>query len=58
MAQREMFRTFNMGLGMVLVAPSAAAAEILAYLQGQGEAAYLVGQIEAKATGETGVDLV
>jgi phosphoribosylformylglycinamidine cyclo-ligase len=57
-AQREMFRTFNMGLGMVLVAPSAAAAEILAYLQGQGEAAYLVGQIEAKANGETGVDLV
>ncbi len=54
-AQREMFRTFNMGLGMVLVVPSAVAAEILAYLQGQGESAYLVGQIEASAAGEPGV---
>ena len=54
-AQREMFRTFNMGLGMVLIVPSAAAAEVLAFLQGQSESAYLVGQIEASAAGESGV---
>ncbi len=50
-ADREMWRTFNCGVGMVIcVAPEQAAAA-LACLQAQGETAWLIGQIVEK-TGE------
>jgi phosphoribosylformylglycinamidine cyclo-ligase len=54
-AEPEMFRTFNMGLGMVLVVPSSEAGGVLDYLLDKGEPAYRVGEI---VRGETGVDLM
>jgi phosphoribosylformylglycinamidine cyclo-ligase len=57
-AKLEMYRTFNMGLGMVLVVSSERAEKIIAYLQDQGELAYLVGQVANSETGEAGVDLI
>ena len=57
-AKLEMYRTFNMGLGMVLVVSSEVAAEIITFLNAQGELAYQVGQIVVRKNGESGVDLV
>jgi phosphoribosylformylglycinamidine cyclo-ligase len=49
-APREMYRTFNMGLGMILVVPPDAAAAALAALAGDG--ARVVGAIVPRAGGE------
>jgi len=43
----EMFRTFNMGLGMILVVPPGQAGNCLAWLAQKGEKAYLVGEVAA-----------
>ncbi len=42
----EMFRVFNMGIGMIMVAPEKETEEILDRLQGLGERAFLIGAIE------------
>lgn len=47
----EMARTFNCGIGMVLVAPQAAADIVMGLLKDSGEQAYRIGEVEAtKAT--------
>lgn len=46
-ADAEMFRTFNMGLGMILVLPSGQAGDCLSWLAERGEKAYLVGRVAA-----------
>ncbi|MEM7199310.1 MAG: phosphoribosylformylglycinamidine cyclo-ligase [Planctomycetota bacterium] len=51
----EAYRVFNMGFGMVLFAPAAAATAVLEDLQQRGEAAYLAGEVLA---GDDGVRLV
>ena len=43
--ERDMFNTFNMGVGMSVVVPAAQAQEALAILTAQGEDAYLIGTI-------------
>ena len=45
--ERDMFNTFNMGVGMSVVAPRAEADKALAILRAQGEDAYLLGEIVA-----------
>ena len=45
----EMFRTFNMGLGMVCVLPEADMAAALTLLRGRGVPAFDVGRVEAAA---------
>lgn len=42
----EMWRTFNMGVGMVVVAAESRAAEVTTHLQGQGETVTRIGCIE------------
>lgn len=42
---REMYRTFNMGIGMVLIASKGEAEAIKAHLQGAGEAVYEIGRV-------------
>ncbi len=42
---REMFRTFNMGLGMILVAARERAARVEEFLQRQGEAYFVLGEV-------------
>lgn len=42
---REMFRTFNMGVGMMMVASKEEAEVVLQALKDQGEAAYIIGEI-------------
>ena len=45
-AEGEMLRTFNMGIGMVLVVPAEQAAQLLAELASQGEKAWLIGEVQ------------
>jgi phosphoribosylformylglycinamidine cyclo-ligase len=51
--EKEMFRTFNMGIGMVLVVPEEEEASVLTALQNLGEQAYPIGTIVA---GDRGVE--
>jgi phosphoribosylformylglycinamidine cyclo-ligase len=44
-ADAEMYRTFNMGVGMVIVAAPPDAANIKAHIQGRGEAVYEIGRV-------------
>ncbi len=41
----DMFHTFNMGLGMLLIVPPDRAEDALSNLQSEGETAYLVGEV-------------
>lgn len=52
--ERDMFNTFNMGVGMIAVVPAAEADEALRILQANGENAYAMGEIKA---GTEGVEL-
>ncbi|MDP2720769.1 MAG: phosphoribosylformylglycinamidine cyclo-ligase [bacterium] len=44
-SDREMRRTFNLGLGMIGVAPEGVAKQAVKFLAQQGEAAYLIGEV-------------
>jgi phosphoribosylformylglycinamidine cyclo-ligase len=50
----EMFRTFNMGLGLVLIVPPGSADATVRQLERAGERAWMVGEIIA---GPRGVDI-
>jgi phosphoribosylformylglycinamidine cyclo-ligase len=50
-----MFRTFNMGIGYVLVLPADRADRVTATLTAAGETVHAIGEIVA---GERGVELV
>ncbi|MSP92730.1 MAG: phosphoribosylformylglycinamidine cyclo-ligase [Myxococcales bacterium] len=54
----ELARTFNLGLGLVIVVPAHAEAAALAHLNGAGFAAQRVGRIEASAAPEPDCELV
>ena len=54
---REMYRTFNCGVGMVVCVPAAEADNALRILKDAGEDAFVVGSIEAAAEGEEQVEL-
>ena len=45
--ERDMFNTFNMGVGMSIVVPAAEADKALEILKANGEAAYFIGEIVA-----------
>ncbi len=53
-SDRDMFNTYNMGVGMMVIVPPAQAEQALAILAEHGEKAYVLGQVEA---GENGVRL-
>ncbi len=54
LAEKMMYNTFNMGIGMVLAVDAADADKTLAALEAAGEKAYRIGWIEA---GQKGVEL-
>ena len=43
--ERDMFNTYNMGVGMSVVVPAAEAEAALEILRANGEDAYLIGEI-------------
>ncbi|MDD2899664.1 MAG: phosphoribosylformylglycinamidine cyclo-ligase [Desulfuromonadaceae bacterium] len=54
----EMYRTFNMGIGMVLVVADRQSEEIIDRLKGLGETAWVIGDIAVSESGQERVDLV
>ncbi len=54
--EREMYRTFNCGVGLVLTVPAAVAAEVITTLEQSGERAWELGRVEA-ADGPATVEL-
>ena len=44
-ADREMKRTFNNGIGMIAVVPEASTSDVVGRLQGMGETVYVIGEI-------------
>ncbi len=55
MKDRDIYNTFNMGIGLVMAADSEKADEIVACLKSTGEAAYIIGSV---AQGEAGVEII
>ena len=53
--ERDMYNTFNMGLGMVLALPASQAQQALTLLSGVGQSAWQVGKV---VPGDGGVELV
>ncbi len=51
----EMFNTFNMGIGMVLIVPAKQGDLILNWLTQMGESAYHIGRIAKRKQGESGL---
>ncbi|MFN3535507.1 MAG: phosphoribosylformylglycinamidine cyclo-ligase, partial [Desulfatiglandales bacterium] len=56
-SEPEMYRTFNNGLGMILITSEGDSQEIIHRLRGSGENAYLIGEIEPREEGEAQVVL-
>ncbi len=54
----EMYRTFNMGIGMVLAVAENQAEEVIDRLKGLGEKAWIIGEIAACRVGDECVELV
>ncbi|MFP8968505.1 phosphoribosylformylglycinamidine cyclo-ligase [Pokkaliibacter sp. CJK22405] len=55
--QREMYRTFNCGVGMVICVPAEAADKALAELTAAGENAWVIGQIADATEGDEQVEI-
>jgi phosphoribosylformylglycinamidine cyclo-ligase len=53
---RDMYHTFNMGIGFVVIVPAAAAAATIDWFQQQGTAAYQIGEVIAGKGELLGID--
>jgi phosphoribosylformylglycinamidine cyclo-ligase len=51
-AEAEMHRVFNCGIGMAIVVAASDAGAALAQLRGAGESAYRIGSIRERRAGE------
>ncbi|SHE50044.1 AIR synthase related protein, C-terminal domain [Thermoanaerobacter uzonensis DSM 18761] len=49
--EREMYRTFNMGIGIVVIVDPSDVDKALEKLSGMGEKAYVIGEIVEKEGG-------
>ncbi|AUS97555.1 phosphoribosylformylglycinamidine cyclo-ligase [Clostridium thermosuccinogenes] len=52
--EKDMFNTFNMGIGMVMAVDRNIAGDVAAYLNEKGEKAYIIGEL---IKGDSGVDI-
>lgn len=57
-AEFEMYRTFNCGVGMIIALPEAQVESALALLTAEGENAWLIGSIAARNGDEEQVEIV
>jgi phosphoribosylformylglycinamidine cyclo-ligase len=57
-AEREMMRTFNCGVGLVVICPRAEADTAIARLQGAGEQAWVIGEIAPCAKDAEPIEIV
>lgn len=56
--EREMLRTFNSGLGMVLVVPGDQAEEVVSRLVAMGQPASIIGETKPRSKGQAPVEIV
>lgn len=56
-AEDEMFRTFNMGVGMILAVAAAEADGVVASLRGSGEESWIIGDVRDRPDGDDAVRL-
>lgn len=56
-AMREMYRTFNCGVGMVIAVPASEQENALAILKAAGETPFVIGHIAAAKAGEAQVEM-
>jgi len=56
--EKELYRTFNYGIGMVLVVPKSSADDMISRLHGLNEKAYVIGEISACDSDSPQVELV
>ena len=54
----EMMRTFNNGLGLVMVVSEEEASEVLLRLKAMGESAYHIGSVESRQDDEDPIEFV
>ena len=54
----EMFRVFNMGIGMMIVTPEKIAAEVTERLEKLGERAYVIGFIDKREKEQPSVSFI
>ena len=52
-AREEMFRVFNMGIGLVLIVPSDEADQALSLVKGFGDQGYVIGEIRKRPDGDS-----
>ena len=57
-SEAEMLRTFNCGIGMVVVVSAADAREAAALLAAHGETVHVIGSIAARVAGEPQVEML
>lgn len=57
-SENEMFRTFNNGIGMVLIVHESDVEEIMIRLSGLKEEAFLIGEIAARKDGDQSVEFI
>ncbi len=55
-SEEEMFRTFNCGIGLILITPASQSQDILLQLKALGEEAFVIGRIEKHSEGEASVE--
>ena len=53
-----MHRTFNNGIGMVLIVPERDVEDIMVRLSGLKETAYIIGEISKAGEDETSIELI
>jgi len=58
LAANELYRTFNYGIGLVMVVPRDSAGEIIDRLRGMQEEAFLIGEIVAREDGQAPIELI
>jgi len=51
-----MLRTFNCGIGLILITPASQSQDILLQLKALGEEAFIIGRIEKHSAGEEMVE--
>ena len=57
-SQEEMQRTFNNGIGMVVICAAEDAEEILSRLSGLGEKGFLIGEIASRGPNDSAIELI
>jgi phosphoribosylformylglycinamidine cyclo-ligase len=58
LGEREMLRTFNYGLGMVLVVPANQADSVIERLSAMEQPAWIIGEVTERKSGQDAVELV